>query len=86
MMMKWLNTAMQNLLNYNYLELQECYILTIFSTFCMKWGHPRHIFAGYITALIIVSAMASGIGKTAGVAFCMVLLSLEVNSYLTGES
>jgi fucose permease len=47
-----------------------------FATFCMKWINPRHILAGYVTVLIIVSALSSGVGGTAGVALYMVNIHL----------
>jgi fucose permease len=48
-----------------------------FSTFCLQWVDARHILATFISILVILSAMASGIGGTAGITLYMLLFFFE---------
>lgn len=44
-----------------------------FCTFRMEWIHARYILAAFVSMLVILSGLASGIGGTAGVGLYMAL-------------
>ena len=48
-----------------------------FSTFCMQWIEARYILATFVTILIVLSALASGIGGIAGISIYITLFFFE---------
>jgi fucose permease len=48
-----------------------------FSTACMKWIEARYMLAAFVSILVIMSAMASGINGTAGITIYMLLFFFE---------
>ena len=48
-----------------------------FCTFCMKWIDARYILAAFVSTLVILSGLASGIDGTAGVSLYMALFFFE---------
>jgi hypothetical protein len=43
----------------------------------MKWIEARYILAAFVSTLVILSALASGVGGTAGVSLYMALFFFE---------
>jgi fucose permease len=48
-----------------------------FSTACMRWIEARYMLAAFVSILVVISAITSSVGGTAGVALYMALFFFE---------
>lgn len=48
-----------------------------FSTFCMTWIEPKYILTTFVSILIVLSALASGVGGINGISIYIALFFFE---------
>ena len=56
-----------------------------FSTGCMKWIEARYMLAAFVSILVVISAMASGVNGTAGITLYMLLFFFERCLYIVSD-